>query len=266
MSLEKLVEAAWSIYRRYHDQPYFLKDSIPILFFGDLPRYKGSRFKVVTVGLNPSKEEFPRGDSFKRFRGMAKYFPFDGGSVDESFRQDYLSALNDYFSPETKYDWFDSSYEPVLNGMNCSYYSTDYGNTALHTDYCSPLATGADWGGLTGDQEMTLSKSGSDLWNELVRFLVPDAIIASIRRSLIDQILRRFPPVTKCSLVMSINRRKNGGSRKAYDVLKWNTALDGNPTVLVYAKAAQRPFGSVSVSDRREIGRQIVLELSDAQP
>jgi len=236
---------------------------VPILFFGDLARYKQSRFKVVTVGLNPSKEEFPKENSFKRFRVMAKHFPFNGGGTDESFKRDYLASLNSYFSPETKYDWFDNSYEPVLNGMGCSYYSPNYGNTALHTDYCSPLATRGDWGGLTDNQRMALSKSGNNLWNELVRYLAPDVMIASIRRSLVDQILRQFPPNVEPSVVYSISKRKDGSSRSdSYNVLKWKVALDGNPALLVYAKAAQRPFGSVSLSDRREIGRRTVSETS----
>ncbi len=266
LSLERLVESAWSIYRRYQGQPFFLRDSIPVLFFGDLPRYRESRLKVVTVGLNPSREEFPRDHPFRRFSVMDKYFPFNGGSAAESFKRDYLQALNCYFSPATKYDWFDRSYEPVLNGMNCSYHSVGNGNRALHTDYCSPLATREDWGVLTDSQRMDLSRSGSDLWNELVRFLAPDVIIASIRKGLVDQIRRQFSSLAKPSLVTSISKRNDGSSRShTYDVLRWDVTIDGRRGLLVYGKAAQRPFGSVSLSDRHEIGRRIVSGFLEAQ-
>ncbi len=103
---------------------------------------------------------------------------------------------------------------------------------------------------------MDLSGSGNDLWNELVRFLAPDVIIASIRRSLVDQIRQEFSSTVKPSPVNSISKRKDGTPiNHAYNVLKWKVALDGNSALLVYGEAAQRPFGSLSLSHRHEIGR-----------
>ena len=41
--------------------------SIPIFFFGDLIKYQRSDLKVITVGLNPSHNEFPTYSRFTRF-------------------------------------------------------------------------------------------------------------------------------------------------------------------------------------------------------
>lgn len=40
---------------------------MPILFFGDGNEYFSSELKVITLGLNPSRAEFPEEDRFQRF-------------------------------------------------------------------------------------------------------------------------------------------------------------------------------------------------------
>jgi hypothetical protein len=91
--------------------------SVPILFFGDSARYARSPTKVVTVGLNPSREEFPQGDSFQRFADCAE---MSGAGEPDLGR--YIGSLNAYFSSTADpYDrWFRPSFEPVLQGMGAS--------------------------------------------------------------------------------------------------------------------------------------------------
>lgn len=44
---------------------------MPILWFGNLPAYSESKLKVVTVGINPSNQEFPEDPKDFRFNGEA---------------------------------------------------------------------------------------------------------------------------------------------------------------------------------------------------
>src|ERR1700674_3514038 len=67
LRINDLIREAWQVYRQFADQPFLVKPSIPILFFGDSNRYFSSELKVITVGLNPSRIEFPEKDRFSRF-------------------------------------------------------------------------------------------------------------------------------------------------------------------------------------------------------
>src|SRR5260370_30230937 len=86
--LNELIQESWQVYTRFEDQPFLVKPSIPILFFGDSDRYLSSELKVITLGLNPSKAEFPEKDSFCRFSKARTLYP---GIVDGRLRIPMMS-------------------------------------------------------------------------------------------------------------------------------------------------------------------------------
>ena len=106
--------------------------------------------RVLTVGLNPSRIEFPTGDPFHRFPLAEDAHPED--------RERVPRRPLTYFRTRRYKRWF-RSFEPLLNGMNASYYD-DKTATALHTDICSPIATNPTWSGLSEAHQ----RSPSDLW------------------------------------------------------------------------------------------------------
>ena len=52
--LGEAVKRAWRSYGRAAARGSAVTPAVPILFFGDVDAYLGSRLRVVTVGLNPS--------------------------------------------------------------------------------------------------------------------------------------------------------------------------------------------------------------------
>ena len=94
-----------------------------------------STLRVLTVGLNPSLQEFPADRPFSRF-------PLDEGTAGRG-RDHYLYALSSYFRTDPYRAWF-RAFEPLLNGAGASYYE-GFTSTALHTDICSPVATDPTW-------------------------------------------------------------------------------------------------------------------------
>ena len=58
MSINELLNESLNIYERHRDNPSVVSPSLPILYFGNLPEYLNSNFKVVTAALNPSDMEF----------------------------------------------------------------------------------------------------------------------------------------------------------------------------------------------------------------
>ena len=127
---------------------------------------------MLTVGLNPSRNEFPEGDPFQRFP-LAE----DAAAAD---RQRYLDALSAYFRTRPYAQWF-NSFEPLLNGMGASYYD---GRTAtvVRTDICSPIATDSTWSQLGEADRRVLVDDGRTLWHELLAALQPNVVLPVCRQ------------------------------------------------------------------------------------
>ena len=254
--ITELVRDAWSAFTYFAEDPFIVKPSIPILFFGHTPRYFSSPLKVVTLGLNPSGIEFPEQDPFLRFRKAQHLDPL---VQDEGFVSTYLDALNGYFQrpPNHPYEpWF-NSFEPMLRGLDCSYYGAAT-NTALHTDICSPLATSPTWSKLSPEVQSRFMQPGSRLWHALIEWLSPDIIIASVARSHLDRI--SFVREASWQVIHTVDREN------PYNVELSNLRLpDGKTTHLAFGKAANTPFGTVSNEDKRKIGEGLRLYITQVK-
>lgn len=246
--ISDLIRESWRVYADFEDQPFLVKPSIPILFFGDSNQYFASELKVITLGLNPSRVEFPENDGFLRFSKARGIYP---RIVDGRFYDEYLQALNGYFHKPANHPyerWF-NSFEPLLGGLDCSYYGYAL-NTALHTDLCSPLATDPTWNNLSTQAQIDLLEYGPRLWHSLVEWLSPDLIIASLARSHLGRI--SFPQQGGWRVVYTVERTNH----YKVETTKLNTVA-GKVTSLAFGKAANTPFGTVSNADKRKIGLAI---------
>ena len=241
--LSAVVAKAW----RSFDSAASLKSrvipAIPILFFGDLDAYVNSQPRVLTVGLNPSQNEFPEGDPFQRFP-LAE----EAAAAD---RKRYLDALSAYFRTRPYAQWF-NSFEPLLNGMGASYYDGQT-STVLHTDICSPIATDPTWSQLGEADRRVLVDHGGMLWHELLVALQPNVVLLSVAKSHLDHIW--FDPLGQWEPVHTFNHKADGASRKhPYRVRgRWHLVGD-EPALLVFCPASQTPLGSISTAQKRELG------------
>lgn len=217
--------------------------SLPILFFGDVERYLGSRVRVVTVGLNPSLAEFPPGRPLARF--PAAVHP-DG----QRFARDharYIDALSGYFREDPYRAWF-ATYEGLLDGLDASFYDGQP-NTALHTDICSPIATNPTWSRLGQSDRAVLVPPGRALWHDLIRLLQPHVLLVSVARQHLDTIEFEGGEWAEAHRL----ERRN-----PYVVRHRRLCLgDGQSTVLAFGRAAQKPFSLVGKADQRRIGAAV---------
>lgn len=251
-----LIANAWNEYHSFQQHDFVVRPSIPILFFGDSNQYMQSGLKVITVGLNPSKSEFPGFDKpdpdpFMRFEDARNVYPAILNGQNYSA---YIDALNNYFRNKP-YNWF-RCFEPILQGLECSYYGKPT-NAALHTDLCSPLATTPTWSRLSNDAREKLKGSGVTLWHKLMESLAPDVVILSVARQHLSKIM--FDVVEPWTPFFKTLQTKDGRARKKpYVVEIQRVQLTATKTaILVFGEAANTPFGTVSNPDKARIGAAV---------
>jgi hypothetical protein len=243
LSLESLSAEAWRLWGKAHEEelPWLVRPSAPVLFFGDSKAYERSPLKVITVGLNPSRKEFPPKDPYARFPGARGLYP---GILNGEGQGKYLETLDAYFRTAPYTAWFRPAFESVLLGMDASYFGGAR-STALHTDLCSPLPTDPTWSKL-GSDRLALEEDGVKLWHELVVQLNPDIVVISIARHHLDKI--RFS-ISGWERIYRLERKN------PYIIEAASLQIDGaRPSMVVFGKAAQKPFGVVSGDEKMKIG------------
>lgn len=247
--IDALVVRACDVWREAEHQSFLVKPSIPILWFGDVEAYRRSPRRIVTVGLNPSRAEFPEADRFRRFPRARVADPSNptvpAGPVCDS--------LNEYFRCDPYRNWF-QAFEPLLNGMGASFYDGPL-DRAVHTDLCSPLATDPTWSGMSVAQKWTLEGAGVALWHDLIRALRPHMMLISVAERYLDRVA--FPAIQSWHVVFRVERAN------PYTLRAATFQIDANhKSICVYGRAAQKPFGLISDAEKRRAGR-ILAEMHD---
>lgn len=183
----------------------------PILWFGNLEAYRKSSIKILTVGINPSEDEFPN-HTFRRFPAW-----------NELSVENYFNGLNEYFNEEA-YNWFTQLSNSInLEAIwNCSYITNQCQNTALHIDFCTPIATNPTWSnGLPAKVQSYLQKIQIDYFQQLLVFLNPDIVFIGSRQCDDWQ--------TQNVLELLISREYKDNSPEISSLIEKLTTLKGEP-------------------------------------
>jgi hypothetical protein len=230
--------------RAHASAPRAVFPSIPILYFGDCDAFRRSKTRIVTVGLNPSKKEFPS-DPFQRF---------------PAFKSSYQVAWNKYFQ-NSPYDWF-STFSHLLEGFDASFYG-DRQHTALHTDLFSPVATDPTWSKLSQSDRESLGTIGIPLWHDLIRYLKPHILLISIADRHKKEI--EFSLVQNWKQVFRATKKKDGTPRREpYDVMHSVVRISDNFNAdILFGQAAQKPFATLSNCDKAQIGKRLRNRLTN---
>lgn len=238
-----LLNKTLSYFNQFQNEHFVVMPSLPILYFGDTVSYKNSSIKIVTVGKNPSVNEFrlKKTDDYSFIR-----FP-KWNENDKNLQE----SLDSYFENNPLKSWF-SSFEPILNGLNASYYKGSKLNRAIHTDICSPLATNPTWSLLNDNQRETLFKEGIILWKQLIEELQPDFLFVSIPKNLFHEI---FSSSGK-ELVVFETKKDGEERKKPYQVFLYEYHLKSKKVKVVFGQAANKPFDTISESQKFEIGKK----------
>lgn len=252
--LNRLASAAWQAQSEATNLNCAVTPSIPILYFGNMPEHLSSSIRVVTVGLNPSKREFPEEGPMSRFSRAANLAEMDLDRHPSSF-EDYFAALDSYFSVSPYSRWFNGAFGSILRGLEASF-DGSLPNRAIHTDICSPVATNPTWNKLDKSTQRQLFVTGSRLWRDLIEVIQPDCILISVRKEYRDQV--PFKLKQDWQDVIKVDRKN------PYLISAATIRLNsGKPCRLFFGKAAQLPFGTLSNVHREWAGEQIRKKYAD---
>jgi hypothetical protein len=239
-----MAAEAWRIHKESAEMPWLVRPSAPVLFFGDLTAYRASPLRVATVGLNPSKREFPGASPFSRFPGA------QSGSIPA-----YLKSLEAYFRTDPYRTWF-NSYEQALLGLGASFYGRKP-STALHTDICSVLPTDPTWGGLDRDVQQQMAATGVLMWQRLISYLRPHVILWSTAGSWLAQ--NDLAPRSSWKDVLKFRWTENGAPRKQPVVVRacWYHLPKHESVLIAFVPAAQTPLAMLSHPQKLKAGKAI---------
>lgn len=157
-----------------------VKDSIPIIWFGDIEEYCNSGKKVVTVGLNPSWHEFLE-DENKKLQ-HPRFQKIDLQYINDTKISTVIKTLNDYYDGVNANPFMEyfNQYEDLLHSADASYFAKRYSNTAIHIDAYSAIATLPKWGELDNKTKEKFKLNGKELYDKFIKFLNPDVILISV--------------------------------------------------------------------------------------
>lgn len=227
-------------------------DLMPVDWFGDRDEYEKSDIRIITVGLNPSDNEFEK-QSYKESVPLKEreLSLFRFSAYNPQNPKTHRVALNNYYKTKNVYTQWFNSYEHVLNGMGASYFSNKgIKIRAIHTDICSPWATCPTWSKLSKEVKNELFAEGKAQWECLVKELNPDVIIASIGKGYIKALGIESTHNELCRF----ETKKDGKPRKSplvIDVYKYNDIP------FIAGGAGMVPFALLGNNQKEELGKII---------
>jgi len=249
--INQLIDQYWELFQTDGNSAV-VKDSIPILWFGNLDAYFSSKHKVVTAALNPSFVEFydkKSGEKGKevRFQHVAS---LPKGEWNKSHYETYVQAMNHYFCFKPYKRWF-GKLEFVLNCLDSTYCGAKAGgfsNTAVHIDIHAPVATNPTWGRIHNDEKKQIALRYSACFKDMMKFLNPEVLIVSARQDVIN---KRFG-ATKENCMMPQFQKGRPYIRCYYLDEEFKVSTAKTSRLLVWGHNFHgSPFGGISYDDKK---------------
>ena len=235
---EKLLRESIDYYNELKSLDCVVKNSMPIVFFGDIDNYIKQDYRIITAALNPSDVEFlnNKNDDYSCIHRFPDY-----NNTTVSLEK----SCKNYFNNNPYNKWFgqdNAGFKPLLNGMGYCYYPNSKNLKAvLHTDLCSPIATNPTWSKLTKNDRSILEIKGFDLWKNLITELKPNLIIVSVKNAYLDSI--ESSPIFGFKKVGDpIKPIYSKNNTYKYEIIHYKGEINGFNTSLLWGSAQNTPF------------------------
>jgi hypothetical protein len=255
MSLILIYQQCFQTFQAKRGEHYVIVESMPIAYFGDLCAYQKSEKRIITVGLNPSSQEFPSSNPYLRFPNNN----YQQLLENEDYKL-YEKLLCKYYQESPYLRWF-NSFKAILKGLNASYLdSSELPNRVLHTDICSPVPTDPTWNNLSKSDKNKLLQDGQEIWHSLVEILQPHLILISVAECYLKSI--KFERTT-WDVIHTIANSQDGILRnRPYEVKLAQLQISHNfKTHICFGRAANTPFGLISNIEKFTLGQNLLTRL-----
>ncbi len=117
--LYEIIDEYWEDYQNKKNLSGVIKDSIPIIWFGDINKYFTSNIRTITVGLNPSKYEFINKNVIiesLRFKNTDNFK--NNKDLDNEQKDILIDSYNNYFKYNPYETWFKWNDDNIMKFMN----------------------------------------------------------------------------------------------------------------------------------------------------
>ncbi len=192
--LGSIIDEYWGDFQKKKMLDFVVKPSIPIIWFGNIEKYKNSQLKIVTVSINPSKNEFEDNtgnSSFWRFKGISRHFS-NKERLNDDDKLMLVNAYNSYFELNPYSAYFDYYNRVLKNYFECAY-DGQKENTAIHIDLYTPIATNL-WKSLKSKEKREIQPSNSQNGEKYIlsflKYLNPDIILFSTRKDELKKVFK----------------------------------------------------------------------------
>lgn len=201
--LYALIDEYWADYIKKQDvkdkesKNIVVEDSIPIVWFGDIDRYFESKCRVVTVGINPSNQEFfdTAGNWVCRFGKDAERLAHKP-ELNSNDKTVLVESYTRYFDNNPHDGWF-NAYESILNnlpaGIRATYYGKNDYHRAIHIDYQTALATTKLWSLLMKENQIIVKEKivNNEIFFNFLDFLNPKIVLFSASDTVLTDFLKK---------------------------------------------------------------------------
>ena len=235
---KKLLNDFFIYHNKVKHLDYVVKNSMPIVFFGDIDKYVKQDYRVITAALNPSDIEF--------LNHKNDNYSFEHRFPDYDNTPDSLElACKNYFKINPYNKWFGKNnrgFKPLLNGMGYCYYPNSKNlKSVLHTDICSPASTNPTWSDLTENEKNKLQVRGFELWKKLILELKPHLIILSVKKEYLES--KISSPVFGFKKINNIIKPIHSSNNTfKYEIIHYHGSIDSFKTNLLWGSAQNTPF------------------------
>ena len=235
---KKLLNDFFIYHNKVKHLDYVVKNSMPIVFFGDIDKYVKQDYRVITAALNPSDIEF--------LNHKNDNYSFEHRFPDYDNTPDSLElACKNYFKINPYNKWFGKNnrgFKPLLNGMGYCYYPNSKNlKSVLHTDICSPASTNPTWSDLTENEKNKLQVRGFELWKKLILELKPHLIILSVKKEYLES--KISSPVFGFKKINNIIKPiYSSNNTFKYEIIHYHGSIDSFKTNLLWGSAQNTPF------------------------
>lgn len=241
--MRNLIGDYWDDFLMKKELPFVTRKSVPIIWHGDIDKYKNSELKVVTASINPHFRAFDK-NSKQFLTEDLNYFEkvSQKNEITNDDKDRFINIFNNYFNTNESYekDNIFSSYESLTKGLSAGYKGSV--NAMLHIDLYSAISTDKLWSKLNKKEKNEIINI--DISKKFLENLDFNIMFASVRRDVIETLFKD-QIIADDKNIEHFYKIKN---KKLIFAIIYKLKED---KYVIYGRNFNRPFGYANIEEKK---------------